>query len=179
MTTRHRTRAAAIIRPFGFEDMSWAEVLIGGEMSGRHQARRGELIDVLALAGLVAEVDGRPVGLLTHDVVGRDCEIAYIEVEGDRRRLGVGTALLDALSDRVSSGSIGADRVWLVTTNDNVDALRFYQRRGFVLKVLRPGAVTEARRHLKAQIPKVGSYGIELRDELELERVFTHTASTL
>ena len=57
----------------------------------------------------------------------------------------------------------------LITTNDNVDALRFYQRRGFVLTELRPGAVDESRR-MKPQIPLVGAYGIPIRDELVLVR---------
>jgi acetolactate synthase regulatory subunit len=55
-----------------------------------------------------------------------------------------------------------------VTTNDNVDALRFYQRRGFRLDTLRAGAVDEARRGLKPLIPESGRYAIPLRDELEL-----------
>ena len=63
----------------------------------------------------------------------------------------------------------GCTRLWLVTTNDNVDALRFYQRRGFRLRALRPGAVDEARRELKPEIPEIGDHGIPLRDELELE----------
>jgi hypothetical protein len=56
----------------------------------------------------------------------------------------------------------------VVTTNDNVDALRFYQRRGFRLDALRPGAVDEARRARKSEIPAIGEHGIALRDEIEL-----------
>ena len=68
-----------------------------------------------------------------------------------------------------------ARRAWLparglTTTNDNVDALRFYQRHGFRLVELRPGAVDAARR-LKPEIPATGAHGIPLRDELELERM--------
>ena len=63
----------------------------------------------------------------------------------------------------------GCDRLRVVTTDDNVDALRFYQRRGFRLAELRPGAVAEARQSLKPEIPLTGAYGIELRDEIELE----------
>jgi hypothetical protein len=62
----------------------------------------------------------------------------------------------------------GLSRIWVVTTNDNLDALRFYQRRGFRLLALRPAAVDAARRSLKPSIGTVGSYGIPLRDELEL-----------
>jgi ribosomal protein S18 acetylase RimI-like enzyme len=57
----------------------------------------------------------------------------------------------------------------VLTTNDNVDALRFYQRRGFRLVELRPGAVDAAREVLKPEIPRAGAYGVPLRDELVLE----------
>ena len=56
------------------------------------------------------------------------------------------------------------------TTNDNLDALRFYQRRGFRLSALRAGAVDESRERFKAEIPSAGDLGIPLRDEIELER---------
>jgi ribosomal protein S18 acetylase RimI-like enzyme len=130
---------------------------------GRLQARRGELIDVLDLPGLVAEEDGRPVGLLTYRREGRECELAFMEAL--ERGRGIGTALVDALRDAVA----GCERIWVVTTNDNLEALRFYQRRGFVLSALRAGAVDEARRELKPRIAAVGESGIPIRDELELE----------
>jgi ribosomal protein S18 acetylase RimI-like enzyme len=57
----------------------------------------------------------------------------------------------------------------VVTTNDNVEALRFYQRRGFRLARIRPGAVDRSREMLKPEIPRSGAYDIPLRDELELE----------
>jgi hypothetical protein len=57
--------------------------------------------------------------------------------------------------------------VRLTTTNDNVDALRFYQRRGFRLAELRPGAVDRSRQE-KPQIPRTGDYGIPLHDEIDL-----------
>lgn len=63
----------------------------------------------------------------------------------------------------------GCRTLWVVTTNDNVAALRFYQRRGFRIRTIRPGAVDDARLHLKPTIPEVGDHGILLRDEIELE----------
>ena len=57
---------------------------------------------------------------------------------------------------------------WVITINDNLDALRFYQRRGMRLVAVRPGAVDEARR-LKPSIPVIGAQGIPIHDELELE----------
>src|SRR5439155_8963 len=79
----------------------------------------------------------------------------------------VGTALLAEAG--LTAAAAGCTRLWLITTNDNVDALRFSQRRGFRLAALYPGAVDDSRARLKPEIPPVGDYGIPLRDELELE----------
>ncbi len=87
---------------------------------------------------------------------------------GRPTRQGVGTALLSAVA-RVAKAA-GCSRLWLVTTNDNLHALRFYQRRGFRLVALRPGAIDRARRELKPEISLVGLEGIPIHDELELER---------
>lgn len=130
---------------------------------GALQARRGELIDVLALPGFVVEENGRPLGLVTYRREDRDCELAFIAAF--ERRQGIGTELLEALLEAVGE----CERIWLVTTNDNLDALRFYQRRGFRLVALRPGAVDESRALLKAEIGVVGDFQIPLRDELELQ----------
>jgi len=62
----------------------------------------------------------------------------------------------------------GCRRVWLITSNDNLDALRFYQRRGLRLVAVHRGAIDEARR-VKPSIPATGEYGIPVRDEIELE----------
>jgi ribosomal protein S18 acetylase RimI-like enzyme len=64
----------------------------------------------------------------------------------------------------------GCRRLWVLTTNDNVDALRFYQRRGFRLAELHPGAVDDSRARLKPEIPEAGEHGIPLRDELVLDK---------
>ena len=64
----------------------------------------------------------------------------------------------------------GCTRLWVITTNDNVDALRFYQRRGFCLVGVHRGAVDRSRASLKPEIPAAGAYRIPLRDEIELER---------
>ena len=152
-----------LVREYRESDRAWAEAFVRDEFGGRLQARRGELLDVLALPGFVAEHGGRPIGLVTYRLENDECELAFIGAL--ERHAGVGTALLDALLRAVSE----CERIWLVTTNDNLEALRFYQRRGFVLSALRPGAVDEARERLKPQISTLGEFGIPLRDEIELE----------
>jgi ribosomal protein S18 acetylase RimI-like enzyme len=157
------------IRPLEERDIAWAEGLLGAAFGGRHQARLGELVDPLAHPGLVAELDGRPAGVVTYVQDGDSVEISYLEtvVQG----AGVGTELVDAVEHET-----GASRLWLVTTNDNLDALRFYQRRRFRISEIRPGAVDEARRSLKPTIPDVGRFGIPIRDEIILER--RHSGAT-
>lgn len=150
------------IRPYGESDRSWAESLLE-DFGGAFQARRGELIDVLALPGFTAERDGRPIGLLTYRRANGECELAFMAAL--ERHNGIGSALLDALRHEVGDNQ----RIWVVTTNDNLEALRFYQRRGFRLSALRAGAVDESRRRLKPQIAAVGELGIPIRDEIELE----------
>jgi ribosomal protein S18 acetylase RimI-like enzyme len=150
-------------RAFTEADLPWAERLVGGGFGGRLQVRLGSVIDPLACPGLVAEADGDPVGIVTFDADGSDVEVVYIEVTAKHN--GVGTRLLDALEAQTE-----AQRLWLVTTNDNLDGLRFYQRRGFRITEVRPGAVDEARQTLKPSISEVGRFGIPIRDEIVLER---------
>jgi len=146
-------------------DRPWAIDLLDREFAGPEQVRRNETINALDLPGLVAEDDGHPVGLLFYRPDRDECELFLLLVVDQGR--GTGTALVDALVTRAA----GRRRIWVVTTNDNLRALRFYQRRGFALRALRPGAVDDARRRLKPSLPLTGDDGIPLRDELELERL--------
>jgi GNAT superfamily N-acetyltransferase len=145
-------------------DQPWVEAFLAQNGSSR-VARRGELVRPLDFPMLIAEADGARAGLLTFVVNGTDCEV--LTLHAVHQWSGAGTALLAAVRDVATDR--GCRRLWVVTTNDNVDALRFYQRRGFRLSVVRPGAVDEARRNLKAEIEPVGAYGIPIRDEIELE----------
>jgi GNAT superfamily N-acetyltransferase len=134
-------------------------------LSERHSARvarLGELLDALDHPALIAERDdGSLAGVLTYVVDGDSCEILTLHAADQWS--GVGTALVAAVEGK-------ARRLWLLTTNDNVDALRFYQRRGFRLAKLHPGGVDESRARLKPEIPETGEYGIPIRDELILEK---------
>lgn len=129
-------------------------------------ARRGRMEHPPEHPALLAERGGRLVGVLTYVVDGTDCEV--LTLHADERGTGVGTALVDRVAEVAHEA--GCRRLWLITTNDNVDALRFYQRRGFRLCALHAGAVDEARRTLKPEIPEIGDHGIPIRDEVELER---------
>jgi GNAT superfamily N-acetyltransferase len=136
----------------------------------RHVARLGEIHDPGVDAALLAEDDlGRLVGILTYDAQATDCEVSTLYAR--TRRGGIGTALIEAVVEVARQA--GCRRLWLVTTNDNVDALRFYQRRGFRLAALHAGAVDRSRATLKPSIPEIGEHGIPIRDELVLEQTLS------
>jgi GNAT superfamily N-acetyltransferase len=149
---------AAVAR---FIEARWGALIIAVHGTAFHPAE---------LPGFLAELPeqqggGQPVGLLTYAVTGSALEI--VTLNAVRRLAGLGTALLGYAVREARRE--GCREIRLTTTNDNVDALRFYQRRGFRLAALRPGAVDEARR-IKPQIPQTGDHGIPLHDELDLAR---------
>jgi GNAT superfamily N-acetyltransferase len=165
--------AAAIasprIRPIREDERAELARVVGANWGSSIVASRGVAHDVGDLPCLVA-VDGeRWLGAAVYRVEGDECELVLLEAFEKVR--GVGTALLAATAAIARRSS--CRRLWLMTTNDNLDALRFYQRRGMRLVHVWPEATTEARQKLKPEIPLVGDYGIPLRDELELELVLT------
>ena len=156
------------VRPREATDQAAAREFLARHHSIR-VARLGELVYPLDHPALVAEAaGGQLAGMLTY-VPGQDwrqCEI--LTLHAGEQWHGAGTALIEAAGQL--AGRQGCARLWVITTNDNVDALRFYQRRGFCLVGVRSGAVDRSRASLKPEIPAIGAYGIPLRDEIELER---------
>jgi len=125
---------------------------------------RGRKIFPKTLPALIARESKECVGLLSYEVIGKDCEI--IAFEALKKHQGIGSALLDEMTGEAKK--LGCRRLWLITTNDNLEALRFYQRRGFRLRAVHPDAISLSRK-LKPTIPVAGNFGIPICDELELE----------
>ena len=121
-----------------------------------------EVVDLLRLPALVVD---RAQGLATYRIQEGDAELMSLDAACPGK--GVGTLLLEALVDQCCQHTVSC--LWITTTNDNLAALRFYQRRGFELRRLRPGAVDQARL-LKPTIPQIGKNEIPIRDELDLCR---------
>jgi ribosomal protein S18 acetylase RimI-like enzyme len=115
------------------------------------------------LPGFIAERAGRIAGLVTFDI--RPGVLEIVTINALDRYVGIGTMLIEAV--RAEAKRQGCREVVLTTTNDNLSALRFYQRRGFRIAALRPGAVDRSRQR-KPGIPRTGDYGIPLRDEIDL-----------
>jgi ribosomal protein S18 acetylase RimI-like enzyme len=153
------------IRAAATDDVTTLAALVEQGWGSTRVAARGRLIEVTSCPALVAEDDGTWLGYCAYEIVDGSCQVVVLE--SLRPGSGVGTNLLEYLVRRCREGDV--TRIWLITTNDNTAALRWYQRRGFELVALHRGAVTEARGALKLEIPRVGQHDIEIRDELELE----------
>jgi ribosomal protein S18 acetylase RimI-like enzyme len=109
------------------------------------------------------------VGLVTYIVHLGGYQGEVITLSSRVENQGVGAALLDAAAQAIRGA--GCARAFLTTTNDNLRAIGFYQKRGWRLAALHKGRVEEARRHAP-HIPGIGMNNIPLRDEIELELVF-------
>lgn len=143
----------------------WGAPLVAS-LSGLH--------DASTLDGFIAEAAGAPrgentdalmLGLTTYRIHEQECEV--VTLDSTRSGLGIGTQLLNAVVAEARKQR--CSRLWVMTTNDNLPALRFYQRRGWDLVAVHRNAVTEARATVKPQISLLGLDGIPLRHALELE----------
>ena len=153
------------IRPLADLDrLRLAETLVRSWGSTQMDTR-GRLVDVLTLPGYVAEDDGNWIGYLSYENRAGDIEVVVLEALVESQ--GVASALLARCAQDALAAA--ARRLWLLTSNDNTPALRFYQRRGFVLVAVHRDAITHARANLKPEIPLTGKDDIPLRDEIELE----------
>ncbi|MFD2370683.1 GNAT family N-acetyltransferase [Brevibacillus sp. GCM10020057] len=162
------------IRRLGAADTTWLGDFFEEHWGGAvmvYGARRQQF-DCAKLPGFAAWQDGRVVGVLTF-AEGED-DLQIVSLDSLQERSGVGSALMAAAQEAARQG--GKRRIWLLTTNDNLHALRFYQKRGYELAAVHRHAVAIAR-SIKPSIPAVGNDGIPLRDELELEKLLVETGS--
>jgi len=152
------------VRSLGASDADWVRRLLVNHWVSVKVVSRGRLHDADQLPGFIALMDGERVELATYRIHSDECEI--VTLNSLREGIGIGTALIEAVRSVAISNK--CRRVWLITTNDNLQALRFYQRRGFSIVAVHRNALEQSRK-LKPEIPLIGLDGIPLRDELELE----------
>ncbi len=152
------------LRPLNDDDREQVRRFLIERWGSARVVSRGKIYHADALPGFVAMQEDRIVGLVTHRIDGDECELVTLDsaMEG----IGIGSALIEAVKN--AARQAGCRRLWLITTNDNLPALRFYQKRGFVLAALHRNAIEDSRR-LKPGIPLAGVDGIPIRDEIEFE----------
>ena len=150
-------------------DRNWIAEKLDAAWGSTRVVSRGRLHYAHTLPGfVVVDAENTPHGLVTYHIEGEHCEV--VTLNSFTQGIGVGTALIDAVKHAAESEK--CTRLWLITTNDNMRALTFYQRRGFELVAVHRGAATAARK-LKPEIPLTGDHDIPIRDEVELEMPLT------
>jgi ribosomal protein S18 acetylase RimI-like enzyme len=152
------------IRELNPSDIPWVESIVTEQFGSPRVVSRGILHDARELAGLVAEVNSKPEGLLQYRWDGNQCEIVVL-ISAIRRE-GIGRALIKAAQAKARQS--GCDRLWLISTNNNRVALEFYRAIGWNQVAIHRGAVREARK-LKPEIPEVDEEGTAIEDEIEFE----------
>lgn len=150
------------VRAIEYGDRPWLDALLREHWGGEPTIVRGVEHHLLRLPALIA---GEREGVAVYEPGAEYRVPELLLLHALRQGGGIGSALLDALV--VLLRDAGHDRLLVTTTNDNLAAIGFYQRRGFRLHAIRTGAVDEARLR-KPTIPLVGFNGIELHDEIDL-----------
>jgi ribosomal protein S18 acetylase RimI-like enzyme len=152
------------VREKNKEDTGWLIPYMKENWGSEKIVTRNIIHDAGLALGFIAVSDDKPAGIILYEMKNRECEI--ILLESFIEKIGIGTTLLKCVEEKAIAN--GCDRIWLITTNDNIKAIRFYQLRGFSLVAIHRNAIEESRK-LKPEIPLIGIDGIPIRDELKLE----------
>ncbi len=120
------------IRPVSSETRAWVLEIVRG-WGADFVVTRGRKVYPADIHGFVAfDESGKKIGLVTYEIVDDQCEV--VTLDALTKFKGVGTALVQAVVEQAKVRK--CHRVWLITTNDNLDAIRFYQRREFVIAAI-------------------------------------------
>lgn len=125
---------------------------------------RGEIVDMKVLDGFVIYENEIIIGLVTYRIREGECEI--MSLDSLKECHGIGTALVNKVIKTAADAK--CIKVKLITTNDNINAIRFYQKRGFDMVHLYHNSLETARK-LKPSIPLLGEFNIPLKHEIEFE----------
>ena len=153
------------IQPVSLEHSPALCAFLQEQWGGDTVVSRGRVHKIDTLCGFAATQGDELLGLITYEVCDDACEIVTLDSVSEHR--GIGTALLSSVSGYAKAQA--CKRLWLVTTNDNTHAIRFYQRRGFAMAALHLNAIEEYR-HIKPQIPLIGFDNIRILHEIEFEK---------
>jgi GNAT superfamily N-acetyltransferase len=154
------------LKPIRTEDKEWVIEFTRTQWASDIIISRGKVHNVANLKGIIAYKGNTRVGIITYNIEEKNCEIITLNSLEENR--GIGTLLLKEVEKIARSKRI--TRIWLITTNDNIMALQFYQKKSFNIKAIYPNIIREYRL-LKPEIPIIAENGIEIRDEIELEKV--------
>jgi GNAT superfamily N-acetyltransferase len=165
LTTKKKDKATAFtIRPLTPSTRDWGPRKIVEAWDAEIIVVHGEVFRPAELPGFAACAGEEIIGLLTYRMDKDACEI--MTLNSWHAGNGIGSALIEAARQAASREK--RQRLFIVTTNDNTAALRFYQKQGFTIAAVRLNVMEQSRK-IKPEIPPTGVDGIPIRDEIELE----------
>ena len=123
---------------------------------------RGELVDMTRIDGYAMIEKETIMGLITYRIIDRECEI--MSLDSLKEKQGIGSSLIHKIKDVAINQK--CTTLKLITTNDNTDAIYFYQKRGFDMVAFYYDSI-KVSRILKPSIPELGNHDIPLRHEIE------------
>ena len=129
-----------VLKPLTGADHDWLGRVVAEYCGGDPVITPDGAYVVRDLPGYVAEDEGTRVGLAQYRIAAGDCEI--ITLASLRSGRGIGSALVAAV--RAMAERAGCRWLRVCTSNDNLHALGFYQKRGFALAKLHRGAMERA-----------------------------------
>lgn len=118
--------------------------------------------DVLKLPAFVGLKHDDVVGFVSYAVEGDRMNLVMLNVVPQYQGRGLGSAMLAKAV--IEAHKLGLSRVVVATSNDDVSALYFYQRSGFVIEQVVPGRIAEHHGGLEK-----GFAGIPVRDEIRMQ----------
>jgi GNAT superfamily N-acetyltransferase len=151
------------IRPI--TDRAFLEELLRLRWSGGALLLHDKMVSPADVEALAAYDGDRLAGVATWRLEGNVLYMFTLNNITEQR--GVGVTLLGAMMQLARDKKAPLIRV--IVTNDNLKALGFYQRRGFRIIAVYPGAV-DTIRAANPNVPMMGADRIPIRDEIELER---------
>ena len=123
---------------------------------------KGKLHDTSKSCGFVWVEEATILGYVLYNIQDNECEILVLE--SLKQNCGIGTALIEVVKSKAKGCNCSC--VWLITTNDNFHAIRYYHMHGFALAQVHINSIVKSR-ILKSSIPLIGDNGISIRHEFE------------
>ena len=148
-------------------DRAQVAAFVAARWGAEKLVTRGKVHHASQLPGFICKQDNRIIGLLTYHIENDQCEIVTLDSIANQQ--GLGSLLVEKI--KAVAKAQNCKRLWLVTTNDNLNAIRFYQKRGFEWLAIHVNSIEESRK-LKPEIPLIGLNGIPIKHEIEFEMNF-------
>ncbi len=143
-------------------DKKWIDKFIKAHWGSKQVVVHKTIYIPSELNGFIAEITKEKIGLITYQIKNKICEI--VSLNSIKENKGVGTKLVELVIKQAKD--LSCKKIWLVTTNDNIKAIYFYQKLGFQLVKVLLNAVAESRK-IKPEIPEIANNGLLIKDEIE------------